>query len=146
MKILVIHGPNLNLLGTREPEIYGTETLSDINKELNALADEFEIQIDFFQSNHEGKLIDRIHEAASDNVDGLIINPGGLTHTSISLRDALAASAIPVAEVHLSNIQAREEFRQHSFVTPVALGQISGFGASGYGLALRGLLARLTNS
>ena len=146
MKILVLHGPNLNLLGTREPDIYGVETLSDINADLSNIAEDFGVRIDFFQSNHEGELIDRIHQAAADQVDGLIINPGGLTHTSVSLRDALVASAIPAAEVHLSNIQAREEFRQHSFISPVAVGQVCGFGAIGYGLALRGLLARLNNS
>jgi len=146
MKILVLHGPNLNLLGTREPDIYGVETLSDINADLSNIAEDFGVRLDFFQSNHEGELIDRIHQAAADQVDGLIINPGGLTHTSVSLRDALVASAIPAAEVHLSNIQAREEFRLHSFISPVAVGQVCGFGAIGYGLALRGLLARLNNS
>ena len=143
MKFLVIHGPNLNLLGTREPDVYGSETLGDINAAIASAAAAKEVSVDFFQSNHEGELIDRIHQAKIDNINGIIINPGGLTHTSVSLRDALASVDIPVAEVHLSNIQAREEFRHHSLIAPVAVGQVCGFGAVGYELALLGLLHKL---
>ena len=141
--VLVLHGPNLNLLGSREPAIYGAQTLDDINRELFALAKELKLTLECFQSNHEGYLIDRIHQARLDGVAGIIINPGGLTHTSVALRDALSAVAIPAVEVHLSNIHAREPFRQHSYIAPVAIGQIAGFGAAGYGLALRGLSAKL---
>ena len=143
MKILILHGPNLNLLGSREPEVYGTETLADINAKIRSLGDELGAETDFFQSNHEGALIDRIHQARQDGVDGLIINPGGLTHTSVSLRDALSGVAIPTVEIHLSNIHSREEFRHRSFIAPIAVGQICGFGSEGYLLALKGLLVRL---
>jgi len=141
--ILVLHGPNLNLLGTREPEIYGSETLDDINGDLLRLARELGLALETFQSNHEGLLIDRIHQARRDGVSGIIINPGGFTHTSVALRDALSAVAIPTIEVHLSNIHAREPFRQHSYIAPVAIGQISGLGSLGYGLALRSFSIRL---
>lgn len=143
MKILILHGPNLNLLGSREPEVYGTETLADINAKIRSLGEELGAETDFFQSNHEGTLIDRIHQARQDGVDGLIINPGGLTHTSVSLRDALSGVDIPTVEIHLSNIHSREEFRHRSFIAPIAVGQICGFGSEGYLLALKGLLARL---
>ena len=143
MNILVIHGPNLNLLGTREPEVYGSVSLADLDSELIGSAKELGVKVECFQSNHEGELIDKIHQANMEKVDGLIINPGGLTHTSISLRDALAAVSIPAVEVHLSNIQSRETFRHHSYITPVVVGQISGFGVSGYKMALQGLLAIL---
>lgn len=143
LRIVVLHGPNLNLLGTREPEVYGHETLSDLNARVADLAAELGVNVDFFQSNHEGELIDRIHRSAGEKVAGMLINPGGLTHTSVALRDAIAATGIPTLEVHLSNIHAREEFRQHSYVAPVVLGQICGLGAKGYCLALRGLVAHL---
>ena len=143
MQVLVLHGPNLNLLGTREPDVYGSETLADIDADIQEIGRENGVEVTCFQSNHEGQLIDKIHQAATDGIDGIIVNPGGLTHTSVSLRDAIAAVTTPVVEVHLSNIHAREAFRQHSFITPVAVGQISGFGAAGYKLALQGLLTVL---
>jgi len=143
MKLLVLHGPNLNLLGTREPEVYGSESLVDINNGLHDYARQKGIEVDCYQSNHEGELIDRIHQAKTEGISGIVINPGGLTHTSVSLRDAIAAVSIPVVEVHLSNIQSRESFRHHSFITPVAVGQISGFGAEGYKLAIQGFLSLL---
>lgn len=142
-QILVIHGPNLNLLGTREPEVYGRETLEDVNRRLSTLATELGVAVAFFQSNHEGELIDRVHLAREERVAGIIINPGGYTHTSVALRDAVAGVAIPTIEVHLSNIHARESFRHHSYLAPVAVGQICGLGSEGYLLALRGLLSRI---
>ncbi|MEJ2200412.1 MAG: type II 3-dehydroquinate dehydratase [Desulfuromonadaceae bacterium] len=141
--ILVLNGPNLNLLGSREPDVYGAETLDDINRDLTALGDQLGLALQTFQSNHEGMLLDRIHQARTDGVRGIIINPGGLTHTSISLRDALVAVSIPVIEVHLSNIHARETFRQHSYIAPIALGQICGLGPLGYRLALQAISARI---
>jgi 3-dehydroquinate dehydratase II len=142
-KIVVIHGPNLNLLGTREPAVYGHETLDDIDRQLIDLGAELGAEVATFQSNHEGALIDRIHKARIDGVAGILINPGGFTHTSVALRDALSAVAIPTIEVHLSNVHAREEFRRHSYISGVVLGQICGLGAQGYLLALRGLLGKL---
>lgn len=143
MKILILHGPNLNLLGTREPEVYGHATLADIDRETAALAAELGVTVEAFQSNHEGVLIDRIHAAAREGVAGILINPGAYTHTSIALRDALVAVALPAVEVHLSNIHARESFRRRSHIAPVVIAQVAGFGAVGYGLALRGLVTKL---
>jgi 3-dehydroquinate dehydratase-2 len=140
--ILVINGPNLNLLGQREPEIYGHDTLDDINARLEKQAQGAGKSIAFFQSNHEGALIDAIHQARS-TTKGLIINPGGYSHTSVALRDALSAYPYPIIEVHLSNIHQREGFRHHSFVSGVATGVICGLGARGYALALDALLANL---
>lgn len=134
--VLVMHGPNLNLLGQREPEIYGHETLADINAGLTRRAKAADARIITFQSNHEGDLIDRIQAAASEGVSFIIINPGGYSHTSIALRDALAAVALPFVEVHLSNIHAREPFRRHSFCSEIARGVICGLGSHGYRLAL----------
>ena len=142
MKILVINGPNLNLLGTREPEIYGAETLDDINCSLQGAAQKMAVSVQFFQSNSEGELVDAI-QGAVDIFDGIIINPAAYTHTSIAIRDAIAAVAIPTVEVHLSNVYKREEFRHKSFIAPVALGQIAGFGSAGYKLALEGLVGFL---
>lgn len=143
MKILVLHGPNLNLLGVREPAVYGSQTLADVDAALSALGRELAAEVVSFQSNHEGELIDRIHQARLDGIAGILINPGGYTHTSVALRDAVAGVNLPTVEVHLSNIHAREPFRQHSYIAPVAIAQIGGFGADSYLLALRGLLAIL---
>jgi 3-dehydroquinate dehydratase-2 len=143
MDVLVLNGPNLNLLGTREPEIYGQESLEDTYQKLRLLATELGVNINFFQSNHEGELIDRLHQGRSEGVAGVIFNPGAYTHTSIALRDAISATGLPTVEIHLSNIHARESFRQHSYIAPVACGQVVGFGTAGYALALRGLLAKL---
>jgi 3-dehydroquinate dehydratase-2 len=141
-RVLVVHGPNLNLLGTREPEVYGNTTLEEIEADLAAVAKASGAEVQCFQSNHEGALIDRIHEARSW-ADGILINPGGLTHTSVALRDALAAVALPVVEVHLSNVAARVDFRQRSLVTPIAVGIVSGFGPASYRLGLEALLDTL---
>ena len=143
--ILVIQGPNLNLLGTREPDVYGTTTLKDIHSKLQEIVQANTAELDTFQSNHEGQLIDRIHQAKLDNVDFIIINPGAFTHTSVALRDALAGVAIPFIEIHLSNIHQREEFRKHSYLADIAIGVICGLGAIGYELALQAAISRLKN-
>ncbi|MCS6765227.1 MAG: type II 3-dehydroquinate dehydratase, partial [Candidatus Protistobacter heckmanni] len=135
-RILVLHGPNLNLLGTREPEVYGRTTLADIDAGLAARATQAGADLEHFQSNHEGELIDRVQAARTQGVDFILINPGAFTHTSVALRDALAGVAIPFIEVHLSNIHKREPFRHHSYLSDLAVGVICGLGAKGYALAL----------
>lgn len=142
LRILVLHGPNLNLLGAREPAIYGTTTMAEIDENLLAAAKQAGAEVVAFQSNHEGALVDRIQEAPA-RFEGILINPGAFTHTSVALRDALAATGLPVVEVHLSNVHAREEFRRHSFVSPIAAGVVCGFGWRSYVLGLEGLLGRL---
>ncbi len=135
MKILIINGPNLNLLGTRESDVYGTKTLDDINSLLKKLAAELDVELDIKQSNHEGEIVDLIQKAG--NYGALVINPAAYTHTSVAIRDAIAAIEIPAVEIHLSNIYKREEFRHKSLISPVAYGQISGFGPDSYLLGLR---------
>lgn len=142
-RILVLHGPNLNLLGTREPDVYGRTTLADIHTMMEARARADGVQIESFQSNSEGGLIDRVQAAGSEGIEFIIINPAGYTHTSVALRDALAAVAIPFVEVHLSNIHAREAFRHRSYFSEIAVGVICGLGAQGYALALEAALARI---
>ena len=139
MKILVLHGPNLNLLGTREPDIYGSMRLGDINTKLIELGKEFDADLKCLQSNHEGALIDALQDARTW-ADGVVFNPGGYTHSSIALRDAVIASGIPVVEVHLSNVYAREEFRKSSMISAVCVGKIVGFGWRSYELGLRALI------
>lgn len=136
MKILILHGPNLNLLGKREPGIYGASTLDEVNEQLARLGRELDVTVDCYQSNHEGELVQAVQDAMGA-YDALVINPGAYTHTSIALRDAISATGIPVVEVHLSNIYRREEFRRHSFISEVAVGQIAGFGVDSYLLGLR---------
>lgn len=141
-RVLVLHGPNLNLLGLREPGIYGSLTLAEINHALEEEAKKLQAKVFPFQSNHEGVLVDAIHEAVGQH-EGILINPGAYTHTSVALRDAIAAVNLPTVEVHLSNIHKREEFRHHSYIAPVAIGQISGFGAQSYLLGLQALVHHL---
>lgn len=145
-RILIIHGPNLNLLGLREPEIYGHDTLADINASLTLQAKAAGAELITFQSNHEGDLVDRVQAARSESIAYIVLNPGGYTHTSVALRDALAAVAIPFIEVHLSNIHAREPFRRHSYFSDLAAGVICGLGSHGYRLALECALARINRN
>ena len=145
-KLLLLNGPNLNLLGQREPEVYGYDTLSDITKRAQKRAAQLGHQLEDFQSNAEHELVDRIHQAKQDGCDMIIFNPGAFTHTSISLRDALLGVEIPFIELHLSNVFAREEFRQHSFLSDIAVGVISGMGAKGYELAVEAADNKLIES
>jgi len=145
-KLLVVHGPNLNLLGTREPQHYGNITLADIDKNLNDAAKKTGVALTCFQSNAEHELINQIQKAAKDKTDFIIINPAGFTHTSVALRDALAATGIPFIEVHLSNIFKREQFRHHSYFSDIAVGIISGLGAQGYQLAFEAAVSHIKNS
>jgi 3-dehydroquinate dehydratase-2 len=145
-KILVLHGPNLNLLGSREPEIYGRDTLADINNRLAERAQAAGHELGWFQSNAEHELIGRIHQARDEQVALILFNPGAFTHTSIALRDALAAVTIPFIEVHLSNVHAREPFRRHSYLADIAIGVICGFGSDSYQLALEAAISRLATA
>lgn len=139
MKILVINGPNLNLLGTREPEVYGKLTLEDINKSLEDYSKDLNVEIEFYQSNIEGEIVNKI-QWAKENCAGIVINPAAYTHTSVAIRDAISAISLPTVEVHISNIHNREEFRKNSFIAPVCIGQISGFGLNSYKLGLKALV------
>ncbi len=145
MKILVINGVNMNMLGLREPEKYGTMTLKDLEKELYAFSFELGIDIETFQSNFEGEIVEKIH-SAKDNFDGIIINAGAYTHTSVAIRDAIASINIPAAEIHMTNIYKREEFRHYSYIAPVCIGQISGFGVNSYKLGLKAIVDYLNTN
>ena len=145
MRLQVLHGPNLNLLGTREPEVYGTVTLAEIDESIRALAAELGVEVEIAQSNHEGALIDAV-QASAGEVSGYVVNAGGYTHTSVALRDALVASGHPFVEVHVSNVFGREPFRRESLLAGVAVGTVSGFGADSYTLAVRGLVRHLMES
>jgi 3-dehydroquinate dehydratase-2 len=145
MRILVINGPNLNLLGKREPDVYGSFTLDAINERIAALAEELGVEVSFFQSNHEGELVQKIQDAMGV-FQAIVINPGAYTHTSVALRDAISSTGIPTIETHISNIYRREEFRQHSYISGVAVGQISGFGPDSYLLALRAAVSYASDS
>ena len=142
-KVLVINGPNLNLLGTREPEIYGATTLADVEDSLRAQGEALGVELSCFQSNHEGAIVDRIHAARAESVAWILINPGAYTHTSVAIRDALAGVAIPFVEVHISNVHKREAFRHHSYLSDIAEAVMVGFGTQGYGLALQFVAGRL---
>lgn len=142
MRIAIIHGPNLRLLGRREPEVYGSATLEEIDDALLELGEELGAAVETFQSNSEGQLLDHVEELM-DRVDGIVINPAAFTHTSVALRDGLAAGGLPFVEVHLSNTSARERFRKHSYLAPMAVGTVQGFGKESYLLGLRGLIAHL---
>lgn len=146
MDVLVINGPNLNTLGTREPEIYGSTTLAEIEVGLIAQGEAAGLMVDTFQSNHEGEIVDRLQQAAEEGVRFVIINPGAFTHTSVSIRDAFAAVALPFVEVHISNIHAREEFRKQSYLSDLAVGVLTGFGVFGYTMALDFVISRLTEN
>ena len=139
MKILIVNGPNLNLLGTREPEVYGTLTLEKINAELEILAKELGVELEFFQSNVEGEIVNAI-QAARGDCAGIVINPAAYTHTSVAIRDAISAVSLPAVEIHISNVHAREEFRKNSLIAPVCVGQIAGFGLDSYRLAMLALM------
>jgi 3-dehydroquinate dehydratase-2 len=142
MRIAIVHGPNLRLLGRREPAVYGTDTLEDVERAVEALASQLGTEVEFFQSNHEGSILDFVEEAAA-RVDGFVVNPGALTHTSVALRDGLLGVELPFVEVHLSNTAAREPFRRHSYLADVAVGVVYGFGVQSYLLGLRGLVSRI---
>ncbi|QDZ28891.1 type II 3-dehydroquinate dehydratase [Noviherbaspirillum sp. UKPF54] len=142
-KLLLVNGPNLNLLGTREPEVYGSTTLADVERAAIEQAQAAGATLTCYQSNHEGALIDRIHDAKKEGVDAIVINPGGLTHTSVALRDALAGVAIPFVEIHISNVHQREAFRHHSFLSAIAVGVICGLGVEGYRTAIEFALKKL---
>ncbi|GHT56218.1 3-dehydroquinate dehydratase [Endomicrobiia bacterium] len=139
-KVLVINGPNINMLGVREPEIYGNITLKGIENELSSLAKELKVEVDFFQSNHEGAIVDKI-QSSLNGIAGIIINPAAFTHTSVAIRDAFIAISVPIIEVHISNIYAREEFRHKSYIAAIAVGQITGLGIDGYLFALRKIVS-----
>lgn len=140
LKYLCLNGPNLHRLGKREPEIYGHETLQDVEQMLRSVAEQFDSEVELKQSNYEGQLIDWIYDAEDSGLDGIVFNPGAFTHTSVALRDAIASVEIPVVEIHISNIHKREEFRHHSYLAPVCVGQISGLGTFGYEAGLRSLI------
>jgi 3-dehydroquinate dehydratase-2 len=142
VKLLILNGPNLNRLGSREPGIYGAETLADVESKLDKLASLHDVELSFFQSNWEGALVDKIHEADDIGFDGIVFNPGAFTHYSIALRDAIASVGVPVIEIHISNIHSREPFREKSVIAPVCIGQLSGFGTNGYQLAFQAFLLR----
>jgi 3-dehydroquinate dehydratase-2 len=143
MKILLINGPNLNLLGTREPAKYGHTTLPEVEAMVREAGTALGVEVACFQSNHEGAIVDRIHAARTEGVAGVVINPGAYTHTSVAIRDAFAGTAIPFAEIHVSNVHAREPFRHHSYLSEIAAGVVVGFGVEGYLLALRGLVKKV---